>query len=728
MFSNEATSDQMTEALLSESNRHDMARVVDSSQDTIVMWIVQVLLYMKVGWCVVSSRTGWEQDNQDKYVDGILKKFGFSTVKTASTPMETSKPLLKDAEAEDVDVQFQVTPKVSHLHAVKRIFRYLKGQPKLGLWYPKDSLFDLEAYTDSDYAGASLDMKSTTGGYQFLRSRLISWQCKKQTIVANSTTEAEYVAAGSCFKNPVFHSKIKHIEIRHHFIRDSIKKKLIQMIKIYTNQNVVDLLTKAFDVSRLQYLIETEYVQMMLETADDDAIQVSTVGLTYYYALTENPTIYVSLIQQFWNTATARTLDNGEMERTTTIDGKVKIVSEASIRMHLKLEYSDGISTLPTTEIFEQLALMGYGPVFQGEGSTVPVESHHTPTSAPSTSQPPSSSPSRRTTRQESIVPQPISPTQTNVANEAASTGVDIRHGGAATTVTSLDAGQGSGTLDKTPSMPHDSPLPRVHTHLSQEFTYLETKKVYGTAFTKLIKKVKKLEKTVKTRQARRKARVVVFDDEEDLEDPSKQGRKIAKIDQDPNISLVQHDAEVQGRHEHDMESDFEFTAAEEVYTAEKGVSTARPVSTAGANSAKDKGKAIMEEAETIQTKTKLQLEQERLGYEEALRKEEQAPHTNSTEDLHVSVYQEMGSHTLKQLKSYSFDEIKNLFETTMRRVHTIVPIESESERLIPELAAGSSKRDAEEELVQESSNRQKTGESSEPVEEPKDKKEEELS
>ncbi|GJX40366.1 hypothetical protein Tco_0255356 [Tanacetum coccineum] len=81
--------------------------------------------------------------SQDKYVDEILKKFGFSTVKTASTPMETSKPLLKDAEAEDLI--------------------YLKGQPKLGLWYPKDSPFDLEAYTNSDYACVSLDRKSTTG-------------------------------------------------------------------------------------------------------------------------------------------------------------------------------------------------------------------------------------------------------------------------------------------------------------------------------------------------------------------------------------------------------------------------------------------------------------------------------------------------------------------------------------------------------------------------------------
>ncbi|GKA51621.1 hypothetical protein Tco_0744817 [Tanacetum coccineum] len=184
--------------------------------------------------------------------------------------------------------KFQVNPKSSHLHAVKTIFRYLKGQPKLGLWYPKDSPFNLVAYTNSDYARASLDRKSTTRGYQFLGCRLISWQCKKQTVVANATTEAEYVDASSCcgqvlwiqnqlldygynfmhtkiyidnerticiVKNPVFHSKIKHIEFRHHFIRDSNEKKLIQMIKIHTDQNVVDLLTKAFDVSRFQYLI-----------------------------------------------------------------------------------------------------------------------------------------------------------------------------------------------------------------------------------------------------------------------------------------------------------------------------------------------------------------------------------------------------------------------------------------------------------------------------------------
>nr|GEW59536.1 hypothetical protein [Tanacetum cinerariifolium] len=163
--------------------------------------------------------------SQDKYVGDILKKFRYSDVRSSNTLMDKENPWGKDRTGKDIDLHLyrsmigslmyltasrldimfavcacarhQVTPKECHIHAVKRIFRYLKRHPKLGLWYPKESPFDLVAYSDSDYGGATQDRKSTTRGCQFLGRRLILWQCKKQTIVATSTTEAEYVTVAS---------------------------------------------------------------------------------------------------------------------------------------------------------------------------------------------------------------------------------------------------------------------------------------------------------------------------------------------------------------------------------------------------------------------------------------------------------------------------------------------------------------------------------------------------
>nr|GEZ27116.1 hypothetical protein [Tanacetum cinerariifolium] len=143
----------------------------------------------------------------------------------------------------------QVTPKECHLYAVKRIFRYLKGHPKLGLWYPKKSPFDLVAYSDSDYGGATQDRKSITRGCQFSGRILISWQCKKQTIVATSTTKAEYVEATSG-RGQVLWIQNQLLDYRHHFIRDCFEKKLSSVDHIHTDDNVVDLLTKPFDAGR----------------------------------------------------------------------------------------------------------------------------------------------------------------------------------------------------------------------------------------------------------------------------------------------------------------------------------------------------------------------------------------------------------------------------------------------------------------------------------------------
>ncbi|GKC57057.1 putative ribonuclease H-like domain-containing protein, partial [Tanacetum coccineum] len=355
--------------------------------------------------------------SQDKYVAEILKKFDFASVKTASTPIETQKPLVKDEEATDVDVhlyrsmigslmyltasrpdimfavcacsRFQVTPKTSHLNVVKRIFRYLKGKPKLGLWYPRVSSFDLEAYSDSDYAGANLDRKSTTGGCQFLGRRLISWQCKKQTIVATSTTKAEYVAAANCcgqvlwiqnqmldygfnfmntkiyidnesticiVKNLVFHSKTKHIEIRHHFIRDAYEKKLIQVLKIHTDDNVADLLTKAFDVSRFNFLIVNigminQYAALVKGRQDDLLYNLYEVFCEQKNL--DNGDVFhrvIWVLESNWRelsmtSAKSRTVNNISY-RDAIFAGKPVTISEASIRSDLLFNDANGIDTL----------------------------------------------------------------------------------------------------------------------------------------------------------------------------------------------------------------------------------------------------------------------------------------------------------------------------------------------------------------------------------------------
>ncbi|KAI3666944.1 hypothetical protein L6452_41985 [Arctium lappa] len=183
--------------------------------------------------------------------------------------------------------RYQSKPKESHLIAVKRIFRYIKGIPNLGLWYPKDSGFNLTAYSDSDFAGCNLDRKSTTGGCQLLGGKQVSWTSKKQNSVSTSTTEAEYVAAGRCCaqilwmiklidydlqlskipiycdntsviaiaNNPGLHSKTKHIEIRDHFIRDHVMNGDIKLHFIRTDYQFADLFTKPLDETRFNFLI-----------------------------------------------------------------------------------------------------------------------------------------------------------------------------------------------------------------------------------------------------------------------------------------------------------------------------------------------------------------------------------------------------------------------------------------------------------------------------------------
>ncbi|KAI3672760.1 hypothetical protein L6452_38859 [Arctium lappa] len=254
--------------------------------------------------------------NQGKYVKDMLKKFDLTQASAMKTPMAPPLTLNIDPSGKPVNVtayrgmigsllyltasrpdimystclcaRYQSEPKESHLIAVKRIFRYLKGTSNLGLWYPKDSGFDLTGYSDSDFAGCKLDRKSTTGGCQLLGGKLVSWTSKKQNSVSTSTAEAEYVAAVSCCSqilwmrnqlldydlqlskipiycdstsaiaianNPVLHSKTKHIEIRYHFIRDHVMNGDIELHFIPTDFQLADIFTKPLDETRFNFLI-----------------------------------------------------------------------------------------------------------------------------------------------------------------------------------------------------------------------------------------------------------------------------------------------------------------------------------------------------------------------------------------------------------------------------------------------------------------------------------------
>ena len=246
--------------------------------------------------------------SQTKYTQDLLKRFGMKDAKPAKTPMGTDGHTDLNKGGKSVDqkayrsmigsllylcasrpdimlsvcmcARFQSDPKECHLVAVKRILRYLVATPCFGIWYPKGSTFDLVGYSDSDYAGCKVDRKSTSGTCQFLGRSLVSWNSKKQTSVALSTAEAEYVAAGQCCaqllwmrqtlrdfgynlskvpllcdnesairmaENPVEHSRTKHIDIRHHFLRDHQQKGDIEVFHVSTENQLADIFTKPLD-------------------------------------------------------------------------------------------------------------------------------------------------------------------------------------------------------------------------------------------------------------------------------------------------------------------------------------------------------------------------------------------------------------------------------------------------------------------------------------------------
>ncbi|KAJ9544527.1 LOW QUALITY PROTEIN: hypothetical protein OSB04_024234 [Centaurea solstitialis] len=179
-----------------------------------------------------------------------------------------------------VCARFHCDPCDSHLSIVKRILRYLKDTPDFGLWYPKDSGFELIAYTDLDHAGCKLNRKSTSGACQFLRDKLVSWSSQKQNCVSLPTAEAESVAAACCCSQvlwmktqladfgytmqripiycdskSVIQITTKHIDIRYHFIKDHVEKGNVELYFVESDYQLVDLFTKPFDEKRHFFLL-----------------------------------------------------------------------------------------------------------------------------------------------------------------------------------------------------------------------------------------------------------------------------------------------------------------------------------------------------------------------------------------------------------------------------------------------------------------------------------------
>ncbi|GJT56885.1 hypothetical protein Tco_0991939 [Tanacetum coccineum] len=416
----------------------------------------------------------------------ILKKFNYIDVKSASTLVDLEKPLVKDGDVDDVDVhlyrymirflmyltafrpdimfavcacvRFQVTLKTSHLLAVKRIFRYLKGKPTLGLWYSRDSPFELVAYTDSDYARATQDRKSTTRCYLLIKGfdagsgppikvgdeavhKELGDRMERAATTASSL-EAEHdsgdVDAQTRFETTSKQSNDPPLSRGYTLGSGEDSMKLLELMELCTKLSKMlhknrqsDLVIRLLNTVRHNIVLSVKVnaarpnlvLPVQVNVVEGDFINTSIKGFIRFfirfqsfkhsltinpnsissliiksqhnvnpnfcythnmvaflekpdesdgfheiidflnanqihYALTINPIIYTSCIQQFWATAKANTI-NGERQLQALIDKKKVIITESSIRSDLYLEDAGGTDCLPTATIFEEMARIG---------------------------------------------------------------------------------------------------------------------------------------------------------------------------------------------------------------------------------------------------------------------------------------------------------------------------------------------------------------------------------
>nr|GEU48810.1 putative ribonuclease H-like domain-containing protein [Tanacetum cinerariifolium] len=699
--------------------------------------------------------------NQDKYAAEILRKFGFIDVKSVSTPIETEQPLLKDPDGEDVNVhiymsmigslmyltssrldimfavcacaRFQVTPKVSHLHAVKRIFRYLKSKPHLGLWYPRDSPFNLVAYSDSDYARASLDRKSTTGGFQFLGS-----------MDSKSVAGLWYEVIG-------------------------IEFACTQMFQVLVNHHTSN---------GYQFTMSDRHKELTSpEQTVSDGIGVTAGDLKLLllgillpmYALVVNPTIYVSCIKKFWATATLKKA-NDVVQLHALTDGKNVVVTEDVIRRDLHLDDVDRVECLPNEEIFAELARMGYEKpppkltfykacfiasaviclatgkkfnffkyIFANMVKNVDsprnflmyprflqvvinnqvddLTSHNTRYTSPSLTQkvfanmrrvgqgflgvetPLFSSmlvpPQQAEEEKEVKVPNaPAPPSPTTSPSPPSQEPTPTPH-----------ATPHASPPQEQPSSPHDSTIPLLNTlmetcaSLSQKITELEQDKhTQALEILKLKKRVKKLEKKKRSKHSglKRLRKIEAIDDDED----------ITLVDVETQEEVVTMDAELQGR----IDQDDVNAATKEVSAAEPTVFDDEEVTMTMAQTLikmkAEKAKLLDEQIaqrlhdeEVKKAAARDKQEKDDLGRAQVLQKQYDDKEENI--DWNAVAEQDMAGYKMEHFKGMTYDKVRHIFEREYKKAQTLFKPDKDVEE-------PKKKRVAKETLIQESFKKRK--------------------
>ncbi|GJU32700.1 hypothetical protein Tco_1176289 [Tanacetum coccineum] len=645
-----------------------------------------------------------ESDNSKENTDDSLEQHQITNTKTSSinsslkvsddedddepnpkvekkmvVPTATQKEYVKPEKPVKRPVRFQVSPKTSHLLAVKRIFRYLKGKPSLGLWYSKDSPLELVAYTDSDYAGATQDRKSTTGGCQFLGNRLISWQCKKQTVVATSTTEAEYVAAASCCGQITATIDGHSMTITEASLRRHLKLDDHDGITSIPNSEIFEQL------ALMGYHTDSDNPKKTDREQFSSNIATAIICLATNRKYNFSRMIFEHMVS---NISSSHKFLMYPRFIQICLDMQRKQLQQHSRTYHvpsLSIKVFNNMKR-PTKGYSGQEVALFPTMLAVSEPSTSPSRITSSPSHSPEPSPSPQPSPSPEPSFEHSpnyttaVVTQP-SPTQPYPTQPSPTQLIPTPNESPLHAVHIYGSDEGSLKLNE---------LTNLVIKLSDRIGILEddlrkTKKTYSSAFNKLILRVKKLEARVKIGKARKRAKIVLSEDDEDIaDDSSKQGRKLSNAedgvleadleDKETYSSCLYQlilrvkklgeeviDEEVREKASTDTDIHSRMTqlksfqdqegsekASDEVFSTHL-LGKERYYCEEVRNSVVPaEGKAIMFEEEP-KKKSKKELEQERLSYAKAIRLEEQM---NKEQRAQIARDEEIAKHESGKQKS----------------------------------------------------------------------------